>query len=56
MKRVYFEDGTVMECERQCTLRRNIKIRLRYEGPMRYWFRPTEAYHKAVARYYQLIH
>ena len=55
MRRVYFEDGTIMECERQCVLRRNIKVKLSCDGPMRYWFRPTDAYYKAMKRY-QLIY
>lgn len=55
MKCVYFEDGTIMMCERQCTLHRNIKVKLSCDGPMRYWFRPTDAYYKAMKRY-QLIY
>ena len=46
MKCVYFEDGSIMECKRQCTLRRNIAIKLDYDGPMRYWFRPVDAWKK----------
>ena len=56
MKCVYFEDGTIMMCKRQCVLRRNIKVKLSCDGPMRYWFRPTDAYYKAMKRYYQLIY
>lgn len=46
MKCVYFEDGSIMECKRQCTLRRNIAIKLDCDGPMRYWFRPVDAWKK----------
>lgn len=55
MKCVYFEDGTIMMCERQCALRRNVKVRLSCDGPMRYWFRPVDAWRKAMVRY-QLIY
>lgn len=51
MRCVYFEDGTVMECKRQCVLHRNIKVKLSYDGPMRYWFRPVDAWRKAMARH-----
>ena len=51
MKCVYFEDGTIMMCERQCTLRRKIKVKLSCDGSMRYWFRPTDEWRKAMARY-----
>lgn len=51
MKCVYFEDGSIMVCKRQCTLRRNIVIKLGCDGPMRYWFRPVDAWRKAMVRY-----
>ena len=55
MKSVYFEDGTIMMCKRQCTLRRNVKVKLSCDGPMRYWFRPVDAWRKAMVRY-QLVY
>ena len=51
-KTVYFENGVIMSCPRQCDLHRYIKLEQRYNGPMRYWFRPTDEWRRAEKEFF----
>ena len=51
MKMVFFEDGCIMT-GRACNIRRAIEQKMRYDAPMRYWFRPTDEWRRATVRYH----
>lgn len=50
-KSVFFESGVIMTCSSENALRRHIRKELSCNGPMKYWFRPTEEWRKAMKRY-----
>lgn len=50
MKKVFFEDGSIMYASRQCAVRKAIAYKMTYD-PMGYWFRDCDAWRKAYRRY-----
>lgn len=57
MKKAYLTNGSILQCQRQCTLRRVLVRRLKGTAPtVKVYYRPSDRYYADMAKHYNTLY